>query len=151
LAGLSDGTLGGALKLDPQKTLSVWDELDKLLGHFGAPSALNAAIEWTTVLGSEISKLRKKDDTFPQVQATFEIIIKSLRLWWRDTAVLAVTGDRSRLLGPPPSAAQLAWAEKLTADKLAKLEDSLSRLVDGLGRAMRLEIIFENYWLDVLE
>ncbi|MDR1657496.1 MAG: hypothetical protein LBT47_08075 [Deltaproteobacteria bacterium] len=151
MAGLSGGTMGEALNLDAQKALTVWDELDALFGLYGSQEGLDAAFDWTSKLASEIAKLKKKEETFVQSQSLLELILKTIRLWWRDTTILAATGENWRLLGPSPSPAQTAVAKTLTAAKFTQAERYIERLADGLGRAMRLEIIFENYWLDVLE
>jgi hypothetical protein len=44
-----------------------------------------------------------------------------------------------------------SWSKTITADSSKRFERSLARLAEGLARGLRLEIIFENFWLAVLK
>jgi hypothetical protein len=151
LAGLSGGALGAALGLDPDLCDEAWRGLDVVLGLKGRPGALAAAIDWTGEFTASLDKLKKRDDAAAQTRLVQELTLDCLRLWHRDVAVLAATGDPSKLLGPPASSAQWAWAKTLTAETSGRFERGLGRLADGLARSLRLDIVFENFWLDVLK
>jgi DNA polymerase-3 subunit delta' len=150
LAGLSGGALGLALGLDSALTLSVWDSVDRLFGIAEGPKYLKAAIEWTATFAGEVEKLEKEDETGGKSRF-MALVMDSIRLWWRDVAVLAATGKNEALLGPPPSMAQKKWAKTITARTVVGLESAMAKLADGLNRSMGLTLMFENYWLDVLQ
>jgi DNA polymerase III delta' subunit len=151
LAGLSGGALGVALGLDSETTLSIWGHVDRLLGIPERAKFLKAAIDWTNQIAAEVDKITKAEDD-PRAKANFlGLIQNSIRLWWRDVTALAATADSAFLLGPPPSAAQKTWSRKVTARMVGGLETSMAKLSDGLNRSMRAALLFENYWLDVLE
>ncbi|MDR1052124.1 MAG: DNA polymerase III subunit [Deltaproteobacteria bacterium] len=149
LAGLSDGALGAAQSLDPEAAEFAWGGVDGIYGSKGEPGALMRAFEWTTEMLEE-NKRRKKTDDDPDADLP-ALTAKCMRLWWRDAGVLAATGDPSRCLGPPPSPGQRKIAAVASAALLARVEKSMARLEDGLMRLIRLEVLFENHWLDVLE
>ncbi|MDR1545153.1 MAG: hypothetical protein LBU12_00235 [Deltaproteobacteria bacterium] len=150
-AGLSGGALGAALDLDPAQAQSVWESYDRLMGAALEPGgALLAALDWTANLMAELDKFKKVEETTIKT-ARLDLTLNAARLWWRDVGVLAVTGDSGRLLGPPPSRTQTAWALRATAKKLETAEKAASKLADGLQRSLRLDLLFENYWLDVLD
>jgi DNA polymerase III delta' subunit len=151
LAGLSGGAVGAALALEPKAALWTWTELDRLLGLKGRPDGFSAALAWTRAFCDEVGRLRKSEPTWPASQERLRLVVGCLRLWLRDVAVLAATRDQGRLLGPRPSAAQLAWAGGLTALGMAACERAVGRLAEILTRPLRMEIVFENFWLDVLE
>jgi DNA polymerase-3 subunit delta' len=151
LAGLSGGALGAALSLDGDMAEKAWRDLDGVLGLKGRPEALAGALDWTADLSAVLEKLKKKEDSRPEARRLQNLTLDCLRLWLRDVAALAATGEPARLLGPPASSAQWAWAKSVTAEAALAFHRSLERLADGLARSLRLEIIFENFWLDVLE
>jgi DNA polymerase-3 subunit delta' len=151
LAGLCGGTLGEALSLEPEVVHPIWFGIDRLLGEYGEIQANKAAIDWTKEIASEVEKLGKKD-TDGKAKASFlALIISCLRLWWRDAAVLASTADVSLMQGPAPSDSQLKLAKTITAFDIQKQEKALAILSDNLNRPIRFELVFENYWLDVLK
>jgi DNA polymerase-3 subunit delta' len=150
LAGLSGGTIGAALGLDQDEALGVWDAIDRVMGLPSSAQSLRAAFDWIGSLAENIEELRKRDDSPMDKIVFLDLVLGCLRLWWRDVSVLAATGDQGRLLGPPPSPAQRRQAQGLTARRVASLEAAVARLADGLGRSLRADLLFENYWLDVL-
>jgi DNA polymerase III delta' subunit len=151
LAGLSGGAMGAALEMDAAAAEAAYFGLDAVLGLSGRPGALSAAIRWTKELSEEIAKLKKMEQAWPRTRALLDLMVSSLRLWHRDVAALAATGDPAALLGPPATSAQWAWSKTLSAKKSRLFELSVERLAAGLARELRLEIVFENFWLAVLE
>jgi hypothetical protein len=151
MAGLSGGALGAALSLEPEKVGPVWNSLDQLLGKSGTKQAYKAAIDFSSKIVSDIDSIPKSEDTAKEKSNFLSLFINSLRLWWRDTAVLAATGDASLLQGPPPSEAQKKWAQTVTAKELQDQQTALTHLSYNLNRPIRLELLFENYWLGVLK
>ena len=151
LAGLSGGALGIALGLDPARAVSVWDNVDSLFGLDNRAKFFKAALDWTATFSSEVEKIEKAEED-PMGKAHFmALILDSLRLWWRDVAVLAATGDVSALLGPPPSVSQKKRALKVTAREVGGLERAMAKLADGLNRSIRVGLVFEGYWVDVVQ
>ena len=151
LAGLSGGALGAAMAMDGAEAEGVWKGLDVVLSLKGRPGALSAALEWTAELTQEKDKARRKDEPKPSARPLQELIVSCLRLWHRDVAALAATGQPGRLLGPMASSAQFAWAKSLTSEGSAAFEKALGSLADSLARGLKADIVFENFWLDVLE
>ncbi|MDR2456590.1 MAG: DNA polymerase III subunit [Deltaproteobacteria bacterium] len=151
LAGLSGGALGAALGLDAAAAQKTFSDLDSILGLSGRPGALAAALEWTGDFCETMAKFKKREESYPKARELQDLVLSCLRLWHRDAASLAATGDPSIVLGPPASSAMWAWSKTITAESSRRFERSLARLAEGLARGLRLEIIFENFWLAVLK
>jgi DNA polymerase-3 subunit delta' len=151
LAGLSGGTLGAAMGLDAETAERIFSEIDTLLGLSGRPGALSAALDWTKGIADEIAKLKKREETWPRARDLQDLAVACLRLWHRDVAVLAATLNPGATLGPPASSARFSWSRTMTAARSRSFERAVERLADGLARPTRLEIVFENFWLSVLE
>jgi hypothetical protein len=151
LAGLSGGALGLALGLNGERTMSAWANIEMIFGQTERVHFLKTAIGWSNSFKVEVDKITKEEDS-PNAKTEFmSLILNTLRLWWRDVTVLAATGNINSLLGPPASQCQKKWAKKITARSLDGLEKSMANLADGLNRSMSISLVFENYWLDVLE
>jgi hypothetical protein len=151
MAGLSGGALGAALRLDPNQILTLWEDIDQIFGNKDPMLYVKTAYDWTASFAAELEKADKQDDDSAHKIELRELALNTIRLWWRDVAVLAATGNLGALLGPPPSASQKYWAQKITSRILGHLEKSMAKLEDGLNRALKPAILFENYWLDVLD
>jgi hypothetical protein len=153
LAGLSGGTLGLALSIDPDVAFELWEELNNVMSFSSGFARLSAALDWNGYLISELSKHKAaKDGQGNKRKAEFlDLILTSFRLWWRDTTILAATKDPSRLIGPPPTSAQQSMAANLSLKQLGRYERSVTVLADRLSRFLDAEQCFENYWLDVLQ
>jgi hypothetical protein len=139
------------MSLDPESVQQIWNALDQLLGKSGSAQAYKAAIDWISEVASEADKKAKADETGKEKADYLALLLTALRLWWRDVSVLAATGDYWQLQGPPPSEAQLKWAKTLTAQDLQKHQIALARISNSLFRPVRLELLFENYWFNVLK
>ncbi|MDR3135277.1 MAG: DNA polymerase III subunit [Deltaproteobacteria bacterium] len=151
LAGLSGGALGAAISSDSGRTTAIWDNIDHIFSCEGKGQYLQAAFDWTAELATEIDNVGKNDED-PLARANYvSLCVNCRRLWWRDVMVLAATGNWGSLLGPPPSVTQKKWARIITARMICRLEEAMARLTDGLGRPMKVALLIENYWLDVLE
>ncbi|MDR3204995.1 MAG: DNA polymerase III subunit [Deltaproteobacteria bacterium] len=151
LAGLSGGALGLALNLDAGQAWRVWEGIDRLFLMRGHDSFLKSALDWTTHLTNEVERLKKLDDGVEQKNALIDLTLNCLRLWWRDSAILAATNDHKRLCGPPPSKSQREMAKIISANKLTKNEEALATISMALDRSIRMDLVFENYWRAVLE
>jgi DNA polymerase III delta' subunit len=148
LAGLSDGALGAALSVDPAYAMELWSALDGILGQHGTKNALKSALDWVRSFVDAIEKNKTKTESDRDKS---DFVLDCLRLWWRDVFVLAATKDAGRMAGPPPTPSQRRWADQIAADDVARIEALNAGLQDGLSRAMRLELLFVNYWLNVLK
>ncbi len=138
LAAFSAGALGPALALDPQKLMEGWEKLNGIMGAKDSPARLSAAWQW-------VKSLTAAEDEEETSQA-----LNLLRLWWRETARLFASGPES-LEGPPPSEAQLKWAERLNSASIMAITKAQARLEDSLSRFVKAELAFENYWLTVFQ
>jgi DNA polymerase-3 subunit delta' len=138
LAAFSAGALGPALALDPQKLMEGWETLNAIMGAAGSPARLAAAWQWVKTLAAA-------EDEEETSQA-----LNLLRLWWRETARLFASGPDA-LEGPPPSAAQILWAERLSPPAIGAITKAQARLEDSLSRFVKPELAFENYWLTVFQ
>jgi DNA polymerase-3 subunit delta' len=137
LAAFSAGALGPALELDPDTLLKDWQSIDSILGAETAPARLDKAWQWVKTLAAS-----EDEDELPRV-------LNLLRLWWRESSRLAAAGPEA-LEGPPPTAAQIRWAERLSPASILAITRAQGRLEDSLNRFVKLELAFENYWLKVL-
>ncbi|MDR2385976.1 MAG: DNA polymerase III subunit delta' [Deltaproteobacteria bacterium] len=151
LAGLSGGALGVALDIDSEKISSIWNNIDNVFGQAEPSRYLRAALEWSKTLALLVGKVEKTESEDQAKTSLVPQIVNCLRLWWRDVMVLAVTNDIEALLGPPPSVNQKKWAEKITARVIKGQEKAMARLTDGLNRSINVNMLFENYWLDMVE
>ncbi len=136
LAALAAGALGPALSLDPEDCWNRWEELSQILGAETPPARLAAAWRWVKAQAED-------EERYPEV-------LNLLRLWWRETIRLSALGA-DQLEGPPPDTAQIRWAARLTPRSIERLNAALIRLEDSLGRFVKPELAFENYWLKVFE
>jgi DNA polymerase-3 subunit delta' len=151
LAGLSGGALGSALNIDPLQALTFWDRIDKIFGQPNRIQYLKAAFSWTQELIAEQVTMEKREEDPESKLSFYTLVLNIFRLWWRDVMVLAATSDQDRMFVPPPTISQTNWSQKITARMIGRLNQAIGRLDDGLGRSMRPVLLFENYWLDVLE
>jgi hypothetical protein len=168
LAGLSGGALGAALNLDPEESWKSWTNLDMVLGlGLGVGAAgIKASADWSANVLTEIEKFRKLDaeeskkgaeensqlgeSQGGQRRAYFTSLVSFLRLWWRDTVVLAATGDRQKRQGPPPSPVPRKWAAPMDLKDSGFYLKAIDRLEDNLNRFIRPELVLTDYWLSVL-
>ncbi|MDR2612528.1 MAG: DNA polymerase III subunit [Deltaproteobacteria bacterium] len=153
LAGLSGGALGKALAIDPETALRLREGLEGVFSRPRGPLRLSRAMRLASEMAAEYDKLKapKEDPDNASASGWLETAELSLRLWWRDAAVLGASGDAGLLDGPPPSRALAAFAGELEGDDLPAFEAACHRLVDGLGRFIRADLLFENFWSAVLE
>ncbi|MDR2301790.1 MAG: DNA polymerase III subunit delta' [Deltaproteobacteria bacterium] len=151
LAGLSGGALGVALGLDSEKIISIWSNIDSIFGSLDRSKYLQMAIGWTKNLGKVVEKSEKTEEEDAPPSSLVPEIVNAIRLWWRDVMVYAATNDMEAILGPPPSLSQKKWAKKVTARMVWGQEKAMARLTDGLNRSMSVTMLFENYWLDMIE
>ncbi|MDR2142616.1 MAG: DNA polymerase III subunit [Deltaproteobacteria bacterium] len=166
LAGLSGGALGAALGLDEEQAWERWVQLDRLwgLGLDGSVAGLRAVSEWQAEFSAETDRLKKLDTADAKKsesegeeeiaggrrRAFFNSLITYLRLWWRDTLVMASLGDRKRMAGPPPTPAQRKWAQSLGRGDFDFYFQAIDLLEDSLNRQIRQDLAIANYWLSVL-
>lgn len=133
LAALSAGAWGRALELDAAFVVDCWNALDTVMAAGSLPARLERARQWVqTLVGKEADP------------GALDVALDVLRLWWRETLRLAAGAP---LEGPPASPAQTMWAGRATPDFIAALNEAQGRLEDSLGRFIKPELAFENYWL----
>jgi DNA polymerase III delta' subunit len=151
LAGLAHGALGKALDLDLEAAQAAWAALEEV---FGAPTALTRLKIARGLSERLIEEMgAKKDgggDPREWERPALDLFVVAARLWFRDSLVLRATGDPGLLEGPPPSRALLDHAMSSPLRRLSGREAALARLVDGLSRSIRADILFEGFWLSVL-
>ncbi len=134
LAALAAGALGPALTWPPEEIWARWQEIDEIMAEKAPPDRLSLAWKWVGRHATDEENRR--------------LTLKLLQLWWRMTFRLAGEGE-APTDGPPPSRPQADWAARLTPAAIQNIGQALSRLDDSLGRFVKPELAFENYWLSV--
>jgi DNA polymerase-3 subunit delta' len=152
LAGLSGGAMGRALATDLELARAIRTGIEEVFTRRPGPARTSQALRQAASMAQLYTDLKgDKDDPDNAAAADWlELLELSLRLWWRDAAVLGVSGDEALLEGPPPSAALRALARELTPESLAAFEAACGRMADSLRRFIRPDLVFENFWSAVL-
>jgi DNA polymerase-3 subunit delta' len=153
VAGLAGGALGAALEMDEERAWSFWGNLDSLFAVVKGPRRHIAALKLAEQITGEYDKLKKlKDDPDGFAAHDYlELFCQSARLWFRDCAVLASVGDKAFLDGPDPSPAQTLFSKRLPLKRLNHYEEAVRRLSDDISRFIRADLVFENFFRDVLQ
>jgi hypothetical protein len=153
IAGLSGGALGAALLMDEEKAWFFWEKIDELFSTPKGPRRFSAGLKFSELLYAEYDNLKKvKDDPDATAAADYlELFCRTVRLWFRDSAVLASAGDKILLDGPPPSLGQVKFAKRLPLRRIHHYEEAIRRLSDDISRFIRADLVFENFWRTVLK
>jgi DNA polymerase III gamma/tau subunit len=152
IGGLSCGALGMALELDPELAWSLWEQVGSLFALPIGTQKTQKALEIAASFDAEYKALKAKDDaTSGYAEDYLNLLSLTMRLWFRDAAVLASTGNESFLEGPLPSKAQKKFAASLSIDELNRYERSIWKFSDSIGRFIRSDLVFENFLLEVLK
>ncbi|MGL4209022.1 MAG: ATP-binding protein [Candidatus Adiutrix sp.] len=133
LAALAAGALGPALTVDENIAYEQWGKIDEVMGATQGPDRLEKA--WALV-----DNWAKEEDFAPTLNL--------LRLWWRQTILIA--GAAPTWEGPPPTLAQNLWAGRLTPIGIKRIGHALYTLDNSLARFVKAEMAFENFWLTAL-
>ncbi|MDR3153808.1 MAG: hypothetical protein LBW85_05935 [Deltaproteobacteria bacterium] len=153
LAGLSGGALGKALMTDPEIAKSFREAVDAVFSRPKGPARLLQGMRCAAGMAADYGALKSVDegqDGFGPAD-WLELAELSLRLWWRDAAVLGASGDDGLLDGPAPSPALRAFAGELKAGDLPVFEEACRRMSDNVRRFVKAELVFDNFWATVLE
>jgi hypothetical protein len=153
VAGLSGGALGAALAMDEDRAWSFWERLDSLFSAPKGPRRYAAALRLSEGVLEEYDKLKKlKDDPDGFAAADYlDLFCQSARLWFRDCAILASLGDDKFLDGPAPSPAQTSFSKRFPLRSLNRYEEAVRRLSDDISRFIRADLVFENFFRDVIK
>jgi DNA polymerase III delta' subunit len=153
LCGLSGGALGKALSIDLEYAKALRAGIEGVFRWPKGPPRLAAAIRFAGVMseGYNDAKASREDADSADARDWLELAERSLRLFWRDAEVLAASGDAALMEGPPPSPALTSLARELAgAGPLPDFERICRRMVDSVRRYIRSDLVFENFWSDVL-
>jgi hypothetical protein len=155
LAALSGGALGKAMDRDPELAMSLRRDIEGVFSAPRGPARLDRGLRLAAAMASGYSSAKgSEEDTDASARAAaawLETAELSLRLWWRDAAVLGASGDEGLLEVPPPSGALRGFAGELAPDALPAFEAACHRMTDSLGRFVRPDMVFVNFWAAVLE
>jgi DNA polymerase-3 subunit delta' len=152
LAGLSGGALGRALNIDPDLAGSMRAGLENVFKRPKGPLRLAEAMRLSASMSSDYDSMKApsaEGDASP-ASDWLDLADLSVRLWWRDAAVLGASGDEALLDGPPPSPALKRFAGELDPAGLPAFEEACARLKDGLGRFIRSDLLFDSFWSSVV-
>ncbi|MDR2460955.1 MAG: hypothetical protein LBE38_09290 [Deltaproteobacteria bacterium] len=152
IGGLSSGALGMALELDAEEAYKLWNQIADIFGAPKGTKRLQKAAHLADTCDTLYKALKAKDDLLTgSARDYLNLLYNSLRLWFRDAAVLAATGEASLLEGPPPNKALKSFAASLSLEDLHHYERSIFKLSDNISRSIRSDLVFENFWLDVIK
>ncbi|MDR1035857.1 MAG: hypothetical protein LBT40_04620 [Deltaproteobacteria bacterium] len=155
--GLSGGALGRALETDLEAACAFRNGLEEVFSRPRGPRRLARALLLSASMAADYDALKSEkpekgaeDEESKAAADWLEMVERSLMLWWRDAAVLGVSGDEGLLDGPPPTPALKAFARDLNPNALPDFEEHVARMADSLRRFIRSELVFDSFWASVL-
>ncbi|MDR2350678.1 MAG: DNA polymerase III subunit [Deltaproteobacteria bacterium] len=164
-AGLSGGALGAALGMDEDMAWFVWTRIENVFKKQRGLPRLTAAMKLSAAFAEELEKLKavKDDPDYVRANEFLDLFCASLRLWFRDAAVIASLGpknfapdggenDLRRFIeGPAPSEVQIRFSRSVSPKRLNDWDKAVSRLSDSVSRYINADLVFRNFWLSVLD
>ena len=134
ICALSGGALGLALSLDAEYHFNLWQEINDFMGQDEAMRR-EAAINWGRKMAQE------PEERQPEILAL-------LNFWWRE--VMLFSTGQEILTHLELSYAQKYWASIIDGPAINRINQAHLQLADSLARFIKAELVFDNYWLNVL-